>query len=150
MHQDQFAAQLAARLELSLLKFNDDSICRLIFDGEFVVDVEWVDTSQMLHMYSVVHSRASELEPKYVQLLKANLFGRETNGSAFSIDINRDEVLLIQSFRTTNLDMDVFIKSLELFVDTVSHWKHLLGKSEIETEYEPQESKQSEEGLIRV
>ena len=150
MHQDQFASQLAARLELSLLKFNNDSVCRLIFDGEFVVDVEWLEASEMLHMYSVVHSRASDLEPKYLQLLKANLFGRETNGSSFSIDVNRDEVLLIQSFRTTNLDMDVFIKSLELFVDTVSHWKHLLGKSEVDSSYDSQDSNHSEEGLIRV
>ena len=149
MHQDQFLEQLSAQLELSILKFNSDSVCRLIFDGEFVVDLEWVSESHSLHMYSVVNSRASHIEPRYLEMLKANLFGRGTNGSVFSIDTNRDEVLLIQTFATLHLDITTFVRQLELFVDTASYWKQLLSSSEIEN-VEAAELNHAADGLIRV
>lgn len=152
MHPDQLISELAAKLQLPELAFNDEHVCRLVMDDHYIVDLEWVESRQALHVYSVIHPRASELQHRFAELLAANLFGRATCDAVLALDIERDEVVLNRRFELERLDMDGFMHQLDLFSDAVSHWTERL-----QQQHQPADDPQkhsstdhSASGFIRV
>lgn len=126
MHHEQFIAQLAHRLDLPKLRFNDDYVCRLVLDGRHVVDLEWVDRDAAIYLYSVVHTRAASLVPRYAELLSGNLFGRGTHDAVLGLDVDRDEIVLTRRFELDHLDLEWFVQQLGSFVESVSDWSQRL------------------------
>ena len=122
MHQEQFIERLATKLELPKLTFNSESVCRLVLDDQFVVDLEWVEDDNAIYVYSVVHNRASEVSDRFGELLAANLFGRGTNYAVLGLDVEREEILMTRKFRLKDLNLDWFLEELESFVKAVSEW----------------------------
>lgn len=122
MHPDQFIAHLRHCFGLSDLAFNDDQVCRLVLDDEYVIDLEWVEGSGALYVYSVVHTRASELEHRLGELLASNLFGHGTGDATLALDPEYDEILLTRRFELLQLDLDWFSRQLEHFAQGVCAW----------------------------
>jgi hypothetical protein len=122
MHPDQFITQLATRLELPHLAFNEEHVCRLVLDNRYVIDLEWVEQDAAIHAYAVLQMRATELAPRFAELLAANLFGRGTWGAVLALDVDRDEVLLSHKFSMRYLKIEEFVQQFEMFVESVAAW----------------------------
>lgn len=126
MRQERFIAQLALRLELPQLAFNDEHVCRLVLDEQYVIDLEWVEQDDAIHAYAVLHSRAKELEPRFGELLAANLFGRATHDAVLALDAARNEILLTRKFALEHLEIECFLKQFESLVESVATWSRRL------------------------
>lgn len=154
MHHEQFIAQLATRLGLPQLKFNEEYVCRLILDDQYVIDLEWVEQDAAVHAYAVLNSRASELHPRFAELLAANLFCRATHGAVLALDRARDEILLIRRFTLEHLDMEWFVRQLESLVDSVATWSQRLDERHSHQKNEDDEDSSLSDhvasGLLRV
>lgn len=129
MHKDQFIEGLAARLGLPQLAFNQDSVCRLLLEDRFAVDLEWIEHDASIFVYAVVHGRASDVSSRFAEILAANLFGYGVNDAILGLDLQRDEILLTRKFRLVNLDIEWFVQELERFVRSAIEWSTRLGRS---------------------
>ncbi|MEW4561530.1 type III secretion system chaperone [Bremerella sp. JC770] len=129
MHHEQFLTELRNRLDVPSLEFNREMVCRLLVDNEFVVDLEWDDTAKRLYLYSVASSSARQLKEQYFELLAANHFCLSRGDAVVSIDVERDEVLLVHTLETPAIDMDSFMNLLGRFIERIGVWKTMLLQS---------------------
>lgn len=151
MHPDHFIAALAARLQVSELVWNDEHVCRLVLDDNYLVDLEYVERDQLIQVYSVVHAHAAELPARFVDLLTANLFGVATNGAVLSLHLERDEIVLHRTFNLERIDIEWFARELDLFSDAVADWSQRLRRHHPEEAAEaPSSGDDAASGLLRV
>lgn len=124
--------ELGRQMGLDGVKLDDNGVCRLIFDGKIVVDIEAPAAEKgTVYMYAAVCPLPAEgKEALYGTLLEANLFGRGTGGAAFAIDTEMAEVLLYQSFDMEKVEVQEFKESLQHFAAHVGGWMEKLGGAE--------------------
>jgi hypothetical protein len=123
MNPDEIVSQLGRTLVLEDLHFSSEGTCRLRVDETITVDIEKSYDDAIIHLYSVVGKISHENNEKlYEQLLRANLFGKETNGFSLGVDSLLEEILLFVSIETQHLDLDSFLRRFEVFVDTTEEW----------------------------
>lgn len=152
MHSEQLITEIAARLNLPKLGFNDNNVCRIVADSQYMVDLEWAESSRALYVYSIVHTRASELKHRFAELLAANLFGHETGDAILSLDIERNEVFLHRKFELEQLDIEWFMQELDSFVDAVADWTQRLHRNQTKKDAaeKPSSGDHTASGLIKV
>ncbi len=115
--------ELGEALGLGKLEFNDDGLCRLVFDGKLTVDIELAPDGEGCFFYSTICTAPSESEADlYAALLEANLFGGATGKAVFALDSNRGEILLWREIEGEQTDFQSFSQELERFVNHVEHW----------------------------
>lgn len=116
---DRFGRQLG----LGKLKFDENGVCRLVFDEKFNTDIELADDGATFYMYAVVGKIPPDnREAFYFELLSAHLFGAGTGGGTFAIDRARNEIVFNRSFSQDLTDLDVFAGEVERFVNYLELW----------------------------
>ncbi len=127
MTPDNLLADLGQRMGLPNLKFNEHGLCRLAFDTTILIDVERGDDPQSVHLYSVLAPIPAEgREALFERLLTANLFGHETGGATFGLDLLNNDIVLSRTLDTTRLDGNDFAAQVDVLVNAVENWSKQL------------------------
>ena len=104
------------------LKFNDSGLCRLRFDGRFIVDLEVTDDETAIYLYCRLGclpaaERGREL---MYRMMQAHCLGRESGRTIFGLD--GDDVLAFSRVELTGADENTLYTALEDFLDVVAVW----------------------------
>ena len=127
MDADQLLNSLGIAMGLQQLAFDEQGCARLMFDGKLAVNLEHEAGSAVLQMYSVVGELPPEdREVLYAMLLKANLFGGETQGATLAVDPLQHEIVLCRTVALEGLPAAAFAAQVEAFVSTTEHWQQRL------------------------
>lgn len=133
--------ELGQKMGIERLALDEDNCCRLVFDGSVIVDMEYIEEEQKLYVYSPVCPLPIQDKALfYEDLLKANMFAADTNGSSFAVNEVAGGVILNRVFKPDQMDFNDFCQKLELFVSTVETWMEKLHVEGLETK----ESKKQE------
>lgn len=119
--------ELGARINLPGLALDETSrTCRLIFgEGEgLVVDIEALPGGEVAFLHATVAPLpASAGAPVFSRLLRANLFGQETDEASLGWDDGHEELVLFRRIDPARTDADAFVAAIERFVATLTVWR---------------------------
>jgi hypothetical protein len=121
MSINDILSEFGSRTGLGALSRNRDGICRLVFDGNLVVDIEAKDGQSDLTITAAVGSSGGEIGAAVLrEFLAANLMIADNAGAALGLDLVRDELVLCRllpvdgwSYATFERTLDGFLKHLE-------------------------------------
>lgn len=105
-----------------LLTFNDNGLCRLRFDGRFIVDMEVADDETAIYLYSCL----GQLPPSehgrelICSMMRAHCLGRESGRTMFGLD--GDDVLAFSRVELAGADENTLYHALENFLDVLAVW----------------------------
>jgi hypothetical protein len=129
MAVDDLLREFGARSGLGPLARNNDGICRLIFDGGLVVDIEAADGDPDLHLTAVVSPLRPDAGGALLRdLLAANL-AKESCGAALALDVTRDELVLCRQLPVETLSYPVFERTLDAFLNHIERCRAYLNNS---------------------
>ena len=122
------AMEALSRQTGMLLTFNDNGLCRLRFDGRFIVDMEVTDDETAIYLYSrlgrlPMAERGREL---MLRMMHAHCLGRESGKPVFGLD--GDGVLAFFRVELTGADENTLYTALEDFLDVLAVWVDELQK----------------------
>jgi len=119
---DTILAEFGTRTGMGALRLGPQGTCRLIFDGEYIVDIE--APAGAVHLSCTVGPADADLGPAFVRrMLGANFMGRETGGAALALDEVASEVVMCRSLPTAGLTAQDFETAVEAFVAAVQVWR---------------------------
>lgn len=124
MNIDDLMQQLGEELNLPNFRLDDNGVCRLMFEGPTIVDLEYEQETSILYVYSVLARIPNEgRENVYEQLLAANLFSRQTAGNVLGIALEEGEILLTRAVPIEKVEFfDEFTKILSAFIELAKYW----------------------------
>ncbi len=104
------------------LSFNNNGLCRLRFDGRFVVDMEVTDDDAAVYLYSRLGQLPAGEHGRelMVNMMRAHCLGRETDGVSFGLDDN--EILVFSKVNLAAAGETTLYTALENFVDVLAEW----------------------------
>lgn len=104
------------------LAFNGDGLCRLRFDGRFIVDLEITDDGDAIYLYSRLGPLPAG-EPGrqlLLRLMRAHCLGRESGQSLFGLD--GDEIMAFMRVALAGAGEHTLFTALEDFLDVLAFW----------------------------
>ena len=129
MNAQQHLSDLAVTLGLPALEFNASGCARLLFDETIAVNFEHNDTEGLLTIYSSLGELpASGRESLYRSLLRGNLLGLQTQGSALAIDPELDEAVLSRTILIEEVSLESFATLLDRFIGCAEYWTRQLAE----------------------
>ena len=104
------------------LIFNENGLCRLRFDGRFIVDMEVTDDETAIYLYCRLGSlpaaeRGREL---MLRMMQAHCLGRESGRTIFGLD--DDDVLAFSRVELAGAGENTLYTALEDFLDVMAVW----------------------------
>lgn len=122
--QDALAA-LARRTGTALV-FSELGLCRLRFDGRFVVDLEVADDNKAIFLYSRLGRLPGGEQGRDLleRMMRAHCLGRETGRAVFSLD--EEQVMAFVRVELPGAKEDVLFTELEEFLDILAEWADAL------------------------
>ena len=108
------------------LAFNEQGLCRLRFDGRFVVDMEVTDDETAIYLYSRLGAlpageRGRELMER---MMRAHCLGRESGKTCFGLDDNA--VMAFVRVELAGAGERTLYTELEAFLDVLAVWVEVL------------------------
>ena len=105
------------------LAFDGRGLCRLRFDGRFVVDLEVTDDETAIYLYCRLGplpggERGRQLMER---MMRAHCLGRESGSTVFGLD-DDDAVLAFVRVELAGAAEDVLYTGLEAFLDVLAVW----------------------------
>jgi len=109
------------------LAFNEQGLCRLRFDGRYVVDLEISDDEREIFLYSRLGPLPGGEGGSGLlkRMMRAQYLGRETGRAAFGLD--GDTLMAFCRVGLEGEDERALPGELERFLDTLETWKTMLG-----------------------
>lgn len=151
MKIQEYLSELAQKLMLPDLKLDDQDCCRLVFDESITVDIEYDDAEKRVFIYSAVAALPVQNKGQiYEDLLRDNLFGRQTAGACFAVNAVDGDIVLYHSCQAETIDFIEFCNWLETFVSTVEFWSDELYKRGMIKEETGKETGFSDQHIIRA
>jgi hypothetical protein len=130
MAVDDLLLEFGRRSGLGALSRNRDGVCRLVFDGGLVVDIEAQDQEPDLHITASIGAIAPDASAGVLRaLLAANLMGKESGGAALALDLTRDEIVLHQQLPLDDLSFAAFERTLQTFLNHIERCRGLLDEA---------------------
>ena len=121
MTAHELLAALARQTGLAL-SFNENGLCRLRFDGRFIVDLEITDDERALYLYGRLGPLPAGEQGRelMVRLLRAHCLGRESGRTLFGLD--GDELMAFMRLELAGAGEDTLYGALEDFLDVLARW----------------------------
>ncbi len=150
MNLKDIIAELGKQMGLDNVKLDENGLCRLVFDKNYIVDIEEAEDKKTVHIYSAIGIIPLEgKEALYTKILEANLFGQGTGGATFAIDPNLSEVILFKSLNIEKTDYQDFANELEEFVNWVATWTEKIKSSDVQEVIPDNDQTIAHRGFIR-
>lgn len=111
-------------LEFGLdLSLNEDGVASLIVDDKFEIEFEYVEDLECLFISSALGTlEGNGNEGIYKELLKANLYGKDTGGAVFAVDERTNEVMLFFNVMVDKTNYESFRDEMERYLNTIIDW----------------------------
>lgn len=108
------------------LAFNDRGLCRLRFDGRFVVDMEVTDDETAIYLYSRLGALPAGEHGREVleRMMRAHCLGRESGKVCFGLDDNA--VMAFVRVELAGAGERTLYTELEAFLDVLAVWVEVL------------------------
>nr|AAF63399.1 potential ORFB-specific chaperone [Erwinia amylovora] len=121
--QDLLGA-LARRLEAGTLSLEAGQLCCLQVNG-LEMTLEWLEQQNMLFVYlSVGTLSGTESSTLLSDILAANLFHYgSSDGAAFGLDKEKNELLLFQRFQLSSVDEASFVSACVQMIEVAKRWQ---------------------------
>lgn len=137
MKPEGFLKTLETRTGITPLNFSSDGVLSFVFNDLYTTHIERSKDDHTVTIYGVIGQIPTEHSDLCLRsLLNANLFGRETAGSSFGIDPEKNEIILFRIFELEGLKPDHFFDALREFSLTQEHWTKNLESKAYETSSE--------------
>jgi hypothetical protein len=122
--------ELGSIMGLASVELDERNACRLIFDNNFVVDLEASDDAQVLHLVGTIGNVPADADIRFMRgLLSANFMGQDTGNAALALDELNNEIVLYQRVHVDSFDVSGFVSELEAFVNRLEEWQSRLKAS---------------------
>lgn len=104
------------------LAFNEMGLCRLRFDGRFIVDMEVTDDEDAIYLYSRLGSLPADAQGRELmeKMLKAQCLGRDSGKTCFGLD--EGEIMAFVRVELAGAEEKTLYTELEAFLDTLAVW----------------------------
>lgn len=104
------------------LTFNELGLCRLRFDGRFIVDMETSDDGAAVFLYSDLGPLPAGEYGKILlkDMMRAHCLRRETGNTVFGLE--HDNILAFKYVSLAEAGEDILYNELEDFLDTLEAW----------------------------
>jgi Tir chaperone family protein CesT len=131
MSVDDLLREFGSRTGLGTLARNRDGICRLIFDGGLVIDIEAPDHDPDLYITAAVGPLETDAGSALLRdLLATNLMGKESAGAALALDQTRDEIVLCRQLPVEALTYRAFERAIESFLNHLERCRAYLDRAD--------------------
>ena len=104
------------------LAFDEKGLCRLRFDGRFVVDLEVTDDETAIYLYSRLGPLPTGERGRSLleRMMRAHCLGRESGNTVFGLD--DDVVMAFAKIELAGARDDALYTALEDFLDVLAVW----------------------------
>ncbi|ATZ12622.1 type III secretion system chaperone [Erwinia amylovora] len=115
---------LARRLEAGPLSLDASQLCCLQVNG-LEMTLEWLEQQNMLFVYLNIGTLAGEQHGALLaDILAANLFHYgASDGAAFGLDKEKNELLLFQRFQLPSVDEASFVSACVQMIEVAKIWQ---------------------------
>jgi hypothetical protein len=97
---------------------------RLIFADDLEVEFEEPGAEHLFYVYAVVGPVLLNTSGTFfLEVMNANLFGRDTGGASFGYDASRQELVLFMRFHSHEISYTTFRKEIENFLAALKKWR---------------------------
>ena len=100
------------------LAFNGDGLCRLRFDGRFIVDLEVTDDEDAIYLYARLGTLPAGEQGR------AHCLGRESGNTLFGLD--GEEIMAFARVAAAEAGEGTLFTALEDFLDVLAHWADVM------------------------
>ncbi|HIU18037.1 MAG TPA: type III secretion system chaperone [Candidatus Avidesulfovibrio excrementigallinarum] len=116
------AMEALSRQTGTALAFDEKGLCRLRFDGRFVVDLEVTDDETAMYLYCRLGllpagERGQQLLER---MMRAHCLGRESGNTVFGLD--GDAVMAFVRVELAGAGENTLYTALEDFLDVLAAW----------------------------
>ena len=116
------------------LAFNGDGLCRLRFDGRFIVDLEVTDDEDAIYLYARLGTLPAGEQGRELmaRMMRAHCLGRESGNTLFGLDGEEimAYVILKEGEHMTEEELKDYVRThitaLEDFLDVLAHWADVM------------------------
>ncbi len=130
MNIDDLLGEFGAQTGLGQVHLNEDRACRLVFEGQWALDIEADAEGKHILMHVRVDSVPVQDQAAYFRrLLQANLGGVGKGvgkGACFAVDRDTDEVLLCHRLILDTTDYRTFADAVESIINCAEAWSERL------------------------
>ena len=128
---NQILMQFGQNIGLHHLILDENAAVSLVFDDQFLVEIQALDRQndrvRTVYLLAVLspspqHKDSARAVSFYQKLLEANLSGAMMNGTAFAVDPENQETLLLSAVATSTLTVEILENEMEKFVNTLERW----------------------------
>lgn len=104
------------------LAFNGDGLCRLRFDGRFIVDLEVTDDEDAIYLYARLGALPAGEQGRELmaRMMRAHCLGRESGNTLFGLD--GEEIMVFARVTAVGAVEETLFTALEDFLDVLAHW----------------------------
>jgi len=142
---NQILMQFGQNIGLRDLALDDNAAVSLVFDDEFLVEIQALDRQndyvRTLYLLAVLSPSPQADDAKmldfYQKLLEVNLSGAMMNGAAFALDPDNQEVLLLATISASSLTVAVLENEMEKFFNTLEHWASVRNNGVLDFSHDP-------------
>ena len=103
------------------LAFNGDGLCRLRFDGRFIVDLEVTDDEDAIYLYARLGTLPAGEQGRELmaRMMRAHCLGRESGNTLFGLD--GEEIMAFARVAAAEAGEGTLFTALEDFLDVLAH-----------------------------
>lgn len=149
MTYEELMADLGARLELDEFQPDEDGLCEIHTD-DFTVTFQGVPETDMVLTTGLLCELGPDPSAKFLRrLLEANFMYAQTHGATISVDAANDCVMLTRYDRLNQVDGEIFLKTVKLFMLAMAEWKTWF-KEEAPKIDKPEGIVAADDGVLRV
>lgn len=104
------------------LAFNGDGLCRLRFDGRFIVDLEVTDDGDAIYLYARLGTLPAGEQGRglMARMMRAHCLGRESGHTLFGLD--GEDIMAFARVAAAGAAEGTLFTALEDFLDVLAHW----------------------------
>lgn len=108
------------------LAFNGDGLCRLRFDGRFIVDLEVTDDEDAIYLYARLGTLPAGEQGRELmaRMMRAHCLGRESGNTLFGLD--GEEIMAFARVAAAEAGEGTLFTALEDFLDVLAHWADVM------------------------
>ena len=108
------------------LAFNGDGLCRLRFDGRFIVDLEVTDDKDAIYLYARLGTLPAGEQGRELmaRMMRAHCLGRESGNTLFGLD--GEEIMAFARVAAAEAGDGTLFTALEDFLDVLAHWADVM------------------------
>ena len=108
------------------LAFNGDGLCRLRFDGRFIVDLEVTDDEDAIYLYARLGTLPAGEQGRELmaRMMRAHCVGRESGNTLCGLD--GEEIMAFARVAAAEAGEGTLFTALEDFLDVLAHWADVM------------------------